>query len=177
MITIFVIVVIAICLCFTLLSLILGLGSSLIGTIVAIIGGFMKKIANIFMKKGSKIKINGTDYTSYIKEESSNTIATDDNFNVFVNGVSVSLKSQEILIEVNGDCGDIESEGSVHVSGSSGNIVASGSAKVGGNVSGGIKASGSVHCGDVGESVSAGGSVHCGHINGNVNAGGSVVCR
>lgn len=102
------------------------------------------------------IQINGVTIAT-----NGNNIAVR-NGEVIVDGEIVATNIGNNKIIVNGDCGDIDCNGSVEVSGNSGSIDCGGSCEVNGDVSG---------------NIDAGGSVTCGNVNGDIDCGGSVKCR
>ena len=84
---------------------------------------------------------------------------------VTIGGVAVDSypRSAQVVVNVTGDVGSLDADGSVTVAGGvKGDATAGGSLTVGAGVGGGVAAGGSVRCGDVRGSVSAGGSVRRG---------------
>ena len=85
------------------------------------------------------------------------------NGDIYVDGKPLGEDvGRNVTIIIEGDCGNIDTTGSVEVRGSCRNIDCGGSASIGGDVEG---------------NVDAGGSVTCGNINGDVDAGGSIRCK
>lgn len=84
------------------------------------------------------------------------------NGRVIIDGKEVkdgSVPKNVLLIQVEGELGELTTDASVNC----------------GEVRGNIEAGGSVNCDTVGGDISAGGSVNCDTVHGNINAGGSVI--
>lgn len=122
----------------------------------------------------AKITVNGSTFE--VPDGASVSI---NNGSIVVNGGNLTSYSRNgnVQIDIQGNVGDLTTEGSVKVSGNSGAIKADGSVTVGGAVAGSVKADGSVTCKDVQGDLKAGGSVSCGNVGGSVKAGGSIVRR
>lgn len=109
----------------------------------------------------NRITINGRTITcngngTYIGNVGNMSII---NGRIIVDGKEITkLESNSNTIIIEGDCGNIEADGSVEVRGNCKNI----------------DCGGSVNCKDVSGHVNCGCSVNCGNVDGDVSCGGSL---